>query len=53
MSAIQLSYSTFGLTNLDFLDAIDAVDRALHHICSHDGVWLATGSEIAAQARVL
>lgn len=28
MSAIQLSYSTFGLTNLDFLDAIDAVDRA-------------------------
>ncbi len=28
MAAIQLSYSTFGLTNLDFLDAIDAVDRA-------------------------
>lgn len=28
MGAIQLSYSTFGLTNLDFLDAIDAVDRA-------------------------
>ncbi|TAL88645.1 MAG: sugar phosphate isomerase/epimerase [Candidimonas sp.] len=25
---IQLSYSTFGLTNLDFLDAIDAVGRA-------------------------
>ncbi|HET9049238.1 MAG TPA: sugar phosphate isomerase/epimerase family protein [Chiayiivirga sp.] len=28
MGAIQLSYSTFGLTNLDFLDAIDAVDKA-------------------------
>lgn len=28
MGAIRLSYSTFGLTNLDFLDAIDAVDRA-------------------------
>ncbi len=28
MGAIGLSYSTFGLTNLDFLDAIDAVDRA-------------------------
>ena len=28
MGAIQLSYSSFGLTNLDFLDAIDAVDRA-------------------------
>jgi len=25
---IQLSYSTFGLTNLSFLDAIDAVDEA-------------------------
>lgn len=25
---IKLSYSTFGLTNLDFLDAIKAVDRA-------------------------
>jgi sugar phosphate isomerase/epimerase len=25
---IKLSYSTFGLTNLDFLDAIDAVDKA-------------------------
>jgi sugar phosphate isomerase/epimerase len=25
---IQLSYSTFGLTNLNFLDAIDAVDKA-------------------------
>ena len=25
---IKLSYSTFGLTNLDFLDAIHAVDRA-------------------------
>lgn len=28
MSAIKLAYSTFGLTNLDFLDAVDAVDRA-------------------------
>ena len=28
MGTIQLSYSTFGLTNLDFLDAIDAVHRA-------------------------
>ncbi|MBV6271366.1 sugar phosphate isomerase/epimerase [Alcaligenaceae bacterium CGII-47] len=28
MGAIQLSYSTFGLTNLDFLDAIDAVGQA-------------------------
>jgi sugar phosphate isomerase/epimerase len=25
---IKLSYSTFGLTNLDFLDAIDVVDKA-------------------------
>ncbi|MGB3740537.1 MAG: sugar phosphate isomerase/epimerase family protein [Castellaniella sp.] len=33
MGAIQLSYSTFGLTNLDFLDALDAVDRA-----GYDGV---------------
>ena len=24
----KLSYSTFGLTNLDFLDAIDVVDQA-------------------------
>jgi len=28
MGAIQLSYSTFGLTELEFFDAIDAVDRA-------------------------
>lgn len=28
MGEIQLSYSTFGLTNLDFLDAIDAVGKA-------------------------
>lgn len=26
---------------------IDALDAALAHICRHDGVWLATGSEIA------
>jgi peptidoglycan/xylan/chitin deacetylase (PgdA/CDA1 family) len=25
---------------------IDALDAALHYICSHEGVWLATGSEI-------
>ncbi len=28
MGALQLSYSTFGLTDLDFLDAVDAVARA-------------------------
>ena len=28
MGTIQLSYSTFGLTNLDFLEAIDAVSQA-------------------------
>ena len=28
MGAIRLSYSTFGLTNLDFMDALEAVDRA-------------------------
>ncbi len=33
---IQLSYSTFGLTNLNFLDAIKAVDRA-----GYDGIELA------------
>ena len=33
MGAIQLSYSTFGLTNLDFFDAIDAVDKA-----GYDGI---------------
>ena len=27
---------------------IGALDRALAHICAHDGVWLATGSEIAS-----
>jgi peptidoglycan/xylan/chitin deacetylase (PgdA/CDA1 family) len=27
---------------------IGAVDAALEHICSHDGVWLATGSEIVS-----
>ncbi|SON54053.1 putative urate catabolism protein [Hartmannibacter diazotrophicus] len=32
---------------------IDAVDRALEHICRHDGVWLATGAEIAEAARPL
>ncbi len=28
MGKIKLSYSTFGLTNLDFLDSLEAVDRA-------------------------
>lgn len=36
MGAIQLSYSTFGLTNLDFLDAIDAVGQA-----GYEGVEIA------------
>lgn len=27
---------------------LDALDRALEHICRHDGVWKATGREIAA-----
>jgi sugar phosphate isomerase/epimerase len=36
MGAIQLSYSTFGLTGLDFLAAVDAVDRA-----GYDGVEIA------------
>lgn len=36
MGHIQLSYSTSGLTNLDFLDAIDAVDAA-----GYDGVEIA------------
>jgi peptidoglycan/xylan/chitin deacetylase (PgdA/CDA1 family) len=26
---------------------LDALDRALEHICRHDGVWKATGREIA------
>jgi allantoinase len=25
---------------------IDALDAALEHICKHEGVWRATGSEI-------
>jgi sugar phosphate isomerase/epimerase len=36
MGAIQLSYSTFGLTGLGFTDALDAVDRA-----GYDGVEIA------------
>jgi len=27
---------------------IGALDAALEHICRHDGVWRATGAEIAA-----
>lgn len=30
---------------------IGALDSALEYICSHEGVWLATGSEIAAAGR--
>jgi allantoinase len=30
---------------------IGALDRALEHICSHDGVWLATGREIVEHYR--
>ncbi len=30
---------------------IGAVDQALDHICSHSGVWLATGQEIARHYR--
>jgi len=30
---------------------IDAFDAALAHICRHEGVWLATGSEIARHYR--
>ncbi len=32
---------------------IGALDRALAHICKHDGVWLATGAEIAEAGRTL
>jgi allantoinase len=32
---------------------IGALDSALEHICRHDGVWLATGAELAAVAREL
>lgn len=32
---------------------IGALDSALNHICRHDGVWLATGAELAAVARDL
>ena len=30
---------------------IGALDSALEYVCSHEGVWLATGSEIADHAR--
>ena len=30
---------------------IGALERALEHICGHDGVWLATGSEIVDHVR--
>ena len=30
---------------------IDALDAALKYVCSHDGVWLTTGAEIAAEGR--
>jgi hypothetical protein len=32
---------------------IGALDSALEYICRHEGVWLATGSEIAAAGREL
>ncbi|HEY4136355.1 MAG TPA: polysaccharide deacetylase family protein [Alphaproteobacteria bacterium] len=32
---------------------IGALDSALGYICKHEGVWLATGSEIAAAGRTL
>lgn len=32
---------------------IDMLDRVLNYICSHDDVWLPTGSELAAVAREL
>jgi len=32
---------------------IDALDRALDYICRHDGVWRATGSEIARHFRAV
>lgn len=35
MGAIRLSYSTFGLTNLDFLDALEAVGYAGVEIAFH------------------
>ena len=37
------------LTGLPY--RIDAMDRALAYICRHEGVWLATGSEIARTYR--
>ncbi len=32
---------------------IGALDRALAHICKHEGVWLATGAEIASAGRTV
>lgn len=32
---------------------IDALDRALEHVCSHAGVWLTTGDEIARHAETV
>jgi peptidoglycan/xylan/chitin deacetylase (PgdA/CDA1 family) len=32
---------------------VKAVSEVLEHVCGHDDVWLATGSEIAAEARHL
>jgi hypothetical protein len=30
---------------------IGALDKGLEYICQHEGVWLATGAEIAAAGR--
>ena len=38
------------LTGLPY--RIDALDQALAYICRHEGVWLATGSEIARHYRL-
>jgi peptidoglycan/xylan/chitin deacetylase (PgdA/CDA1 family) len=38
------------LTGLPY--RIDALDQALAYICRHEGVWLATGSEIARHHRL-
>ncbi len=42
VAAISLHPFIVGLAH-----RIDALDRALEYICGHDGVWCATGSEIA------
>jgi hypothetical protein len=36
---------------IGFPHRIGALDGALDYMCKHEGVWLATGSEIAAAGR--